>query len=72
MPPEQATIKLDQFLKFAGIAETGGQAKLLIQEGAVSVNGEVEHRRGRKLVDGDQVEVDGEAFDVEFTGANEE
>ena len=41
-------IKLDQFLKLADIASTGGHAKFLIQEGVVKVNGEVETRRGKK------------------------
>uniref|UniRef100_UPI00195688E1 S4 domain-containing protein YaaA n=1 Tax=Desulforadius tongensis TaxID=1216062 RepID=UPI00195688E1 len=53
------TIKLDQFLKWAGIASTGGQSKMLIQSNLVKVNGERENRRGRKLVPGDVVEVDG-------------
>lgn len=57
---ENDTIKLDQFLKQMGIAPTGGQAKLLIQSGGVSVNGETETRRGRKLVAGDRVFVRGE------------
>lgn len=58
------TIKLDQFLKLAGVAETGGYAKLLIQGGMVAVNGEVETRRGRKLVPGDRVTVEGQTFEV--------
>ena len=45
-------IKLDQFLKLAQIVQSGGEAKLLIQSGAVLVNGEVETRRGRKLYEG--------------------
>ena len=49
------SINLDQFLKWQGIAETGGQAKQLIQDGRVRVNGQVERRRGRKLVEGDIV-----------------
>ena len=57
-------IKLDQFLKLAQIVATGGQAKLVILEGHVKVNGEVELRRGRKLRDGDRVEVDGEELVV--------
>ena len=61
----QATIKLDQFLKRAGAVMSGGEAKLLIQEGSVSVNGEVETRRGRQLHKGDQVVIEGEAFVVE-------
>ncbi|MEZ4682161.1 MAG: RNA-binding S4 domain-containing protein [Caldilineaceae bacterium] len=59
------TIKLDQFLKLAQIAETGGQAKQLIQGGFVTVNGEVELRRGRKLVPGDIIRVDDEELIVD-------
>jgi len=58
-PTEHEALRLDQFLKLRGIADTGGQAKLLIQGGEVRVNGEVENRRRRKLVAGDVVEVDG-------------
>ncbi|MBO8138436.1 MAG: RNA-binding S4 domain-containing protein [Desulfotomaculum sp.] len=53
------TIKLDQFLKWANVTSTGGQSKLLIKSGLVKVNGEVENRRGRKLVPGDLIEVNG-------------
>jgi len=60
------TINLDQFLKLIGITNTGGQAKQLIQNGSVQVNGEVELRRGRKLTEADQVEVQGESFPVEL------
>jgi ribosome-associated protein len=58
-PTEHEALRLDQFLKLRGIADTGGQAKLLIQGGEVRVNGEVETRRRRKLVAGDVVKVDG-------------
>jgi ribosome-associated protein len=58
-------IKLDQFLKLAQIVMTGGEAKVMIHEGMVKVNGEVETRRGRKLRDGDRVEVDGEELVVQ-------
>ena len=58
-------IKLDQFLKLAQIVMTGGQAKAMILEGLVKVNGEVELRRGRKLRHGDRVEVEGEELVVE-------
>jgi ribosome-associated protein len=58
------SIKLDQFLKLTGVARTGGQAKLLVQTGMVLVNGKVEMRRGRKLVDGDCVTVDDDEFVV--------
>lgn len=57
-------IKLDQFLKLAQIVVTGGQAKQVILDGHVKVNGEVELRRGRKLRHGDRVEVDGEEMVV--------
>lgn len=50
------TIRLDQFLKLQGIAETGGHAKLLIQNGEVLVNGEVETRRRKQLQLGDEVQ----------------
>ncbi len=53
-------IKLDQFLKYAGIAQTGGHATMLIKDGLVSVNEEVCTQRGKKLVVGDVIEVDGE------------
>lgn len=57
-------IKLDQFLKFSGITSTGGQAKLMIIDGEVKVNGVVETRRGRKLVDEDEVTVGEETLKV--------
>lgn len=66
MPKENSTIKLDQFLKFVGAAQTGGEAKLMIQEGEVMVNKLTETRRGRKLVIGDQVAVRGETYTVEL------
>jgi len=53
-------MKLDQFLKWSGVTDTGGQAKRLVQDGLVRVNGEVETRRGRKLAPGDRVEVSGQ------------
>ena len=66
MTTENSTIKLDQFLKFAGAAQTGGEAKLMIQEGEVMVNAVTETRRGRKLVMGDRVVVRGETYTVEL------
>ncbi|QDU42203.1 RNA-binding S4 domain-containing protein [Symmachiella dynata] len=56
------TIRLDQFLKLSGAAGTGGQAKVLIQAGQVTVNGEVETRRRRKLRPGDRVIAEGEEY----------
>ncbi len=59
-------ITLEQFLKYMGITQTGGQAKLAIQDGEVSVNGMVETRRKRKLFEGDSVEIDNEIFTVDL------
>ncbi|HHP50352.1 MAG TPA: RNA-binding S4 domain-containing protein [Moorella mulderi] len=63
------TIRLDQFLKWAGIAPTGGQAKKMILEGRVRVNGEVERRRSRVLKPGDEVELEGVCYQVEMAGS---
>lgn len=52
-------ITLDSFLKWAGVADTGGHAKTLIASGQVLVNGEVETRRGRKLRPGDRIAMAG-------------
>lgn len=57
-------IKLEQFLKFSGAAETGGQAKIFIQDGKVKVNGEKCLMRGKKLSDGDIVETGEDSFKV--------
>ena len=62
---ETEFIKLQDLLKFAGAVETGGEAKLLIQEGRVSVNGEVCTMRGKKLCPGDRAELDGLVLVVE-------
>lgn len=64
-PPEKGEyIELQQLLKLANLAETGGQAKMLIQGGEVKVNGLVETRRRRKLYVGDVVEVFGQTVEV--------
>ena len=52
-------IKLDALLKFAGAVDTGGEAKQAIQDGEVSVNGEVCTMRGKKMRPGDVAELDG-------------
>ncbi len=57
-------ITLGQALKAANATGTGGEAKVLIQAGKVRVNGEVETRRGRKLQEGDIVEVGDEKLEV--------
>ena len=60
-------IKLGQALKLAGAVSSGIEAKVLIADGEVTVNGETETRRGRKLRDGDQVFVRGSSFTVRAT-----
>lgn len=58
------SIRLGQFLKFAGLLDSGGDAKEAIIDGYVQVNGEVDRRRGRQLVDGDLVTYDGRTVRV--------
>ena len=58
-------IRLDALLKLANITQTGGQAKWMIQDGAVSVNGEICTMRGKKIRVGDTVFVDGKTITVE-------
>ena len=57
-------IKLDALLKFAGVCETGGEAKLCVEEGLVKVSGETCLQRGKKIRPGDTVELDGETIEV--------
>lgn len=57
-------MKLDQFLKYQGLTESGGEAKQRIQRGDVRVNGDIELRRGRQLAAGDSVEIDGQCLSV--------
>lgn len=59
MPIQTEYITLDAFLKWAGAADTGGHAKTLIASGQVTVNGEIETRRGRKLREGDRIALSG-------------
>ncbi len=58
-------IKLGQALKAAGLVDSGVEAKFVIQEGQVQVNGETDERRGRKLYDGDTVCFRGETVKIE-------
>lgn len=58
-------IKLGQALKAANLVEDGVEAKLVIQDGLVKVNNEVDIRRGRKLYDGDVVSFDGKELRIE-------
>jgi ribosome-associated protein len=57
-------IKLDQFLKWAGLVGSGVDAKYLIQDGLVEVNGEVETRRGKKLYPGDIVKFEAGEYEI--------
>ncbi|MCS3844439.1 RNA-binding S4 domain-containing protein [Microbacterium sp. AK031] len=57
-------IRLGQFLKFSGLLDSGGNAKEVIIDGFVSVNGEEERRRGRQLHDGDLVTFEGRTVRV--------
>ena len=57
-------IRLGQFLKLADLIDTGGEGKILIASGDVTVNGEVDTRRGRQLRPGDVVEVLGQSARV--------
>lgn len=59
-------IKLDQFLKWQGIVQTGGEAKLLIQGSDVLVNGTIETRRGRKLMSGDRITVADTTYEIQL------
>jgi ribosome-associated protein len=68
IPVRGDTIRLGQLLQFAGVVDSGGEAKALLADGAVRVNGEVETRRGRQLHPGDEVAVGGETLRVATAG----
>lgn len=57
-------IKLGQALKAAGFAQSGVDAKFMIQDGLVKVNGETQLQRGKKLYDGDEVEFEGNIIKI--------
>ena len=59
-------IKLQDFLKYCGAVQTGGEAKLLVQDGAISVNGEKCTMRGKKLRGGDTVSLHGKTWQVAY------
>jgi ribosome-associated protein len=70
--PRQVTVRsvpieLSQFLKFGGLAESGGAAKLAITSGEVRVNGKVETQKAKKLVEGDQVTFGGHTIVVHLS-----
>lgn len=59
-------IKLEQLIKFSGIAETGGHAKILIEDGEVKLNGEICTMRGKKIYENDVVELLDEIINVKY------
>ncbi|QIK77370.1 RNA-binding S4 domain-containing protein [Nocardioides piscis] len=64
VPIRDESIRLGQFLKLANLVESGAEAKPVIADGQVKVNGEVETRRGRQLVVGDEVDLAGQSARV--------
>jgi len=57
-------INLDQFLKWASLVSTGGEAKMIIQAGEVMVNGEIERRRSKTLTNEDIIKYDGRTYQI--------
>ena len=64
VPIRDDTIRLGQVLKLSGLAGSGGEARALVEQGAVTVNGEVETRRGRQLHRGDVVAMGADAVRI--------
>ena len=69
VPIRGDTIRLGQLLKLAGVADDGGEAKALLAEGVVRVNGEPESRRGRQLHPGDRIDVGDTVLHVSEQGS---
>lgn len=61
---ETEFIKLDQLMKYGSMVQTGGEAKMLIAQELVLVNGEICTQRGKKIRSGDEIEFDGETYKV--------
>ncbi len=59
-------VELYKILKFEGLVGTGGEAKIVIDQGLVKVNGQVELRRRKKINSGDVIEFNGESYTIEF------
>jgi S4 domain protein YaaA len=57
LSPDQEYMTLAQLLKYTGVISTGGQAKWFLSEQPITVNDEPENRRGRKLYDGDRIDI---------------
>ena len=68
LPIRGERIRLGQALKLSGLAESGGEARALVEDGAVTVNAEIETRRGRQLRHGDVVAVGDEALRIDASG----
>jgi len=64
-------VELYKILKFEGMASSGGEAKSVIADGLVTVNGEVETRKRKKIVSGDVIEFAGETIQIQFSGTAE-
>ena len=65
LPIRGESIRLGQALKLSGLAESGGEARALVEDGAVTVNAEVETRRGRQLRHGDVVALGNDTLRIE-------
>lgn len=61
-------VELYKLLKFEGLASSGGEAKMVIGEGLVTVNGEIETRKRKKMLSGDVLEFAGKSFRVQLAG----
>ncbi|HET8604556.1 MAG TPA: RNA-binding S4 domain-containing protein [Marmoricola sp.] len=72
VPIRDESIRLGQFLKLADLVDSGSDAKVLLADGLVAVNGEVETRRGRQLVDGDVVTLAGAERVVRSAGRRDD
>lgn len=59
-------VELNKVLKFEGLVATGGEAKRVIDDGLVTVNGAIETRRRKKIINGDIIEFDGEKLQVQL------
>ena len=69
---QKEPVELYKILKFEGMTSTGGEAKLLIGDGQVTVNGETETRRRRKMMNGDVIGFCGDQFQLQLTTNSEE
>ena len=63
-------VELYKILKFEGMASSGGEAKLVIEQGQVNVNGKVETRKRKKIISGDVIEFASEKIAIKYVGNN--